>query len=190
MWFVCVCVLHCGLASELLTCMRRQYFTELQGCWLTRTNSIYLMKNEGFSVRCECPKTTSLSTEAIWSSCQSGTNLWPFRQMRECEIIVSFTGVVKSTFCSICVRERELWPDFHASTNSCLVYSVLFVLKHIIFTSIVWPFIFRNFIWLNCRNSNCVTLCAMLQSIRCHFQVWTFTCPFNRRNKNSTKNFK
>ena len=125
--------------------------------------------------------------KAVWSSCQAGTNLWPFRQMRECEIIVSFTGVVKSTFCSICMRERELWPDFHASTNSCLVYSVLFVLKHIIFTSIVWPFIFRNFIWLNCRNSNCVTLCAMLQSIRCHFQVWTFTCPFNRMNKNSTK---
>ena len=89
---------------------------------------------------------------------------------------------------SVCERERELWPDFHASTNSCLVYSVLFVLKHIIFTSIVWPFIFRNFIWLNCRNSNCVTLCAMLQSIRCHFQVWTFTCPFNRTNKNSTMN--
>ena len=64
---------------------------------------------------------------------------------------------------------------------------VLFVLKHVIFTTIVWPFIFRNFIWLNCRNSNCVTLCAMLQSIRCHFQVWTFTCPFNRMNKNSTK---
>ena len=93
-------------------------------------------------------------------------------------------------FSVLSVHGRELWPDFHASTNSCLVYSVLFVLKHIIFTSIVWPFIFRNFIWLNCRNSNCVTLCAMLQSIRCHFQVWTFTCPFNRTNKNPTKNFK
>ena len=124
----------------------------------------------------------ALLRRAEFMAISANARMWNYRFIhRRCQIYFLFY---------LYGREGELWPDFHASTNSCLVYSVLFVLKHVIFTSIVWPFIFRNFIWLNCRNSNCVTLCAMLQSIRCHFQVWTFTCPFNRINKNSTKNFK
>ena len=159
MWFVCVCVLDCGLASELWTCMRRQYFTELQRCWLTRTNSIYLMKNEGFSVRCECPKTTSLSTSylvllpsrAEFMAISANARMWNYRFIhRRCQIYFLFYLYERERAVTRFSCFNEFMPGlsvFFLSWNtlfSLQLYGLLFFATSfdlIVETQIVWLFV-------------------------------------------------